>query len=472
MKLWQFQCTGIRVFVCPEAYPQMITQAKQSAHGASEEQPENLHSKSAMRAANLLRWIAVLGLGVATLCIYHPIYSASSRVNVSGFETFALAESIVNHHSFSDPFEALPTGPSAHMGPLFPAYLALIIRVFGEGSRAVGVLMWAASLTLALQLMMLPLLAKHLGLGFWTGILAGAAWLAAGIPPALSSEATLASLLVVAAAYLMGRCFARETSGKHLFIWAFVWAALLLLHPVTVVVLAFWLLLLHFRSRRSTRQKIALGLLPILLVAPWIGRNLLVFHKLFFIRDNLGLELAVSNNSCASFRFDVNVETDCFGLSHPNLNYEEALKVRQLGEIEYNRLRLQEALAWIRANPGAFCSLSTKRFKAFWLPPPSSNAASGVLSHAWILNCFTLLSIPGMFFMWRNSRVGAYVVGSWLVFFPLIYYFIQYMNRYRYPILWASFLAGSYFLVELVRGIMGKKETQCAPTTVSSSEAD
>jgi len=81
-------------------------------------------------AATVLRWIAVVGLGLATAYIYRPKYSTNSAINVRGYESFALAESIVEHHSFSDPFMAAPTGPSAHLGPLYPAYLALILTVF------------------------------------------------------------------------------------------------------------------------------------------------------------------------------------------------------------------------------------------------------------------------------------------------------------------------------------------------------
>jgi len=450
----------------------MISQAQQSAKAASEGQAENLHGKSTMRAANLLRWIAVLGLGAATLYIYHPIYSAGSRVNVSGFETFALAESIVNHHSFSDPFEALPTGPSAHMGPLFPAYLALIIRVFGHGSTAVGVILWAASLTLALQLMLLPLLAQHLGLGFWTGVLAALAWLATAIPPTFLSEAQLAGLLVVAAAFLMGTSFTSEMTASQLLMSGILWGALLLLQPVVILVLPFWLLLLHFQSHSSLRQKIALGILPILLVTPWIVRNFVVFHKPIFIRDNLGLELAVSNNDCASFSFEIN-EAICFSQVHPNKSYEEALKVRQLGEVEYNRVRLKEAIQWIKRNPMAFISLSLTRFEAFWFPPVSTRPGHGVILHPWVLHCLTLFGVAGLFLMWRNARVAAFVVGLWLVFFPLIYYFVQFFQRYRFPILWASLLPGCYFIVALAEGILGKQETQGArtPITVSKSEA-
>jgi hypothetical protein len=66
--------------------------------------------------------------------------------------------------------------------------------------------------------------------------------------------------------------------------------------------------------------------------------------------------------------------------------------------------------------------------------------------------------------MWRNARTAAYILGIWLVFYPLIYYFVQVLPRYRYPVLWASFLAGSYFVVEVVRGIIAKNVTSEAST--------
>jgi hypothetical protein len=61
-----------------------------------------------MLAAGLLRWIVIIILGAATVYVYHPTQRPSSGLNLQvargaaldfrGHETFALAESIVNHH--------------------------------------------------------------------------------------------------------------------------------------------------------------------------------------------------------------------------------------------------------------------------------------------------------------------------------------------------------------------------------------
>ncbi|HVO82435.1 MAG TPA: hypothetical protein VMT28_17025 [Terriglobales bacterium] len=424
-----------------------------------------------MSRTTLTKWIAVIALGVVTVWVYHPRYR-NHDINVRGFESSALARSIAEGRGFSDPFQTLPTGPSAHLAPLYPAYLALILTLFGNGPMAGDVLVWASLLTLAIQLMLFPTLAKHLGLGFWAGVVAAMAWIAAGIPPIFFGESTLVAVLVICAALLMKRSLSGEMPGKQLLLSGVVWGALLLLQPVVIVVLAVWLLLLCFRSQNLRRQAIALGALPLLIVAPWITRNFVVFHRPIFIRDNLGLELAVSNNPCASPLFAVNDHDGCFASMHPNENYDEALKVREMGEAEYNRARLGEAMAWIRANPLQFAELSGQRFEAFWVPTRAANNNNGTIWRPAVLHLFTLLSIPGLFLMWRSARPGAYVVLLWLGLFPPIYYFIQYMDRYRYPIFWATFLAGSYFIVELVRGIAGMREPRADTRDVDPLAAE
>src|ERR1700742_4935239 len=83
----------------------------------------------AMNARTLLKLIAVMLLGLLTIFVYHPRFKRHS-VRVAGFESAALAQSIADHGEFSNPFYSLNTGPSAHLAPLYPAYLALFIKVF------------------------------------------------------------------------------------------------------------------------------------------------------------------------------------------------------------------------------------------------------------------------------------------------------------------------------------------------------
>jgi hypothetical protein len=125
-----------------------------------------------------------------------------------------------------------------------------------------------------------------------------------------------------------------------------------------------------------------------------------------------------------------------------------------MGEVEYNRAQLAKAWEWIKTNPRQFARLSLGRFEAFWWTTQQANQ-NDTIWRPGMLVVFTMLSVPGLFLMWRNQRNAFWVTLPWLAIYPLIYYFIQFMNRYRYPILWATFLSGSYLLTEVATELMG-----------------
>ena len=189
----------------------------------------------------------------------------------------------------------------------------------------------------------------------------------------------------------------------------------------------------------------ALVLLPALIVSPWIVRNYLVFHKVIFIRDNLGLELAVSNNDCAAFSLRANLDSGCFQKFHPNGGVAEASKVLALGEARYNEVRLHEAALWIAGNPGRFLSLCAQRFQAFWVPHEGETVATlppGRKRERLCVYLMTFLSIIGLCLAARRDPASAAVCAIWLAVFPVVYYLVQYEDRYRYPIMWVTLLLG------------------------------
>ena len=110
----------------------------------------------------------------------------------------------------------------------------------------------------------------------------------------------------------------------------------------------------------------------------------------------------MSNSPCAAFSYAMDEMNGCFRNTHPNESYDEALRIRQLGEATYNHVRFQQGLGWIRNNPDRFLSLTTQRFVAFPLPNASGNPLQQPrLSRSeWITYLSTLLSVPGLMLMW------------------------------------------------------------------------
>ena len=100
----------------------------------------------------------------------------------------------------------------------------------------------------------------------------------------------------------------------------------------------------------------------------------------------------------------------------------------------------QEAWWWIRRNPVRFATLTLRRFTNVWIGPihrPLKDVL-GVLA-------LTLLAIAGLWRSWPKITIpqrAALVMP--LITFPLVYYFVAYMPRYRIPLDWVLYiLAGA-----------------------------
>src|SRR6266540_6689434 len=154
----------------------------------------------------LIPFILLLSLCTAVLALYPVHYKPGVRgMEQSGYETLAVAESLVQGTGFSNPFGLLPTGPTAHVSPTYPALLAVILSNTPDQSAALFAIEWSATLVVMLQLCLLPWLAHRMGLGFYAGVVAAALWLIARMPREDFWEQNYSGLLITLAAYFMYR---------------------------------------------------------------------------------------------------------------------------------------------------------------------------------------------------------------------------------------------------------------------------
>jgi len=367
---------------------------------------------------------------------------------------------------------ALPTGPTAHEAPLFPALLAGLYGIFGDRGTGVLAVEVLQALVLTVQTMMMPLLAISLGIGFDVGCIA-AFLLILGSGQEPYWEQNYVGLLLVVASLLAFRLLQaletpfqkNNTANQGRGIWhsrslmwpasalGVMWGTILLTSPSPGLVWLSWVVLIGWKARRSAQQVwVPIALIPLVMLVPWTWRNYRVFHGPVLIRSNLGIELDVSNNPCASYAMRENMISGCSHSRHPFQNPEEAEKVVQLGESKYNRAKLKHALSWIVANPRHFVHLTLQRFVYFWFPTDSGGSFYDALFgfnedkgpiQSWVVYPATLLSIPGLVLLWRRTRSAALVCGSILFFYPLVYYVVQFDYRYRLPILWVTFFLGA-----------------------------
>src|SRR5579871_129062 len=322
-----------------------------------------------MRTTLFLTLMVVLvALVVRLTALHKPLPPARA-----GTENERVAAAIAAGRGWSDAFDT-GTGPTAHTAPLYPLVLAGIYRLCGDYNTPLGqAVQRTLSRTLSiLVLLMLPVLARKLGLSVVAGWIA--AFVGAAFPTDLRVELTGRHESMPATLAFLGLiwCFAdlRQRGWKGG--WAKVRTGMLI--GVTALLCPNFLLLpvlfvlgeLAWRSGerlRILRCASLLAAISLLVVAPWLVRNYRVLGGFVPLRSNFGLELAVGNRPVADGH------TYAAGMEkiHPYNSADERASLTQQGELAYMRDKQQQALRWIKSHPSEFASLMLKRARLIWV---------------------------------------------------------------------------------------------------------
>jgi len=362
------------------------------------------------------------------------------------WETLAVAHSLATSGQFADPY-ALPTGATAHLAPIYPFLLSLIYRVFGMTLTA-GYITWLlAAASDSAVFALLPWLAGKLGVGRPAGLLGGLA--GAVVPQWPSFVEPLAAIVLGLLLIGFHRRWTVEDPPSTLgtFLFGIAWGVALHLHMTLLpVMLGCMTFELWWSSDRKKWPQSALLVLGVVLASvPWAVRNYVAFDEVVFIRSNFGLELRMGNHDGAAADIDVTAARTVE--RHPRTNEADALMVREFGELEYMRQAGREAIAWIRANPGAFLRLTASRFLHYWCGPLARPAVAALYTS------LTLLAVLGA---WRILPTLAVPNRAALLIplatYPLIYYIVSYMPRYRVPLDWMLLMLAGGWVVRRLSG--------------------
>lgn len=412
--------------------------------------------------------IAIFLLALLTRLTYVHLWR--TYLIFDGAEVERVAQTFAATGQLADPF-LIPTGPTAIVAPVYPFLLGCVYAVFGSGEGGHLAQSALAATATSLQLALLPSLAVALGWRQTSGIIAGI--LGAVLPLRLwietkgAWEAPFATLAFVLALLVTLRNWKRESFSLAVgFKQGVVWSLPLLTAPSLLTSLAGVLGLGFMTFRRGfgaayLRCSLALVFGVLLVLTPWIVRNYWQLGGFVPVRSNLGLELAIANHDFARPTIAENLSLGERHV-HPYVQTQEALKYRALGEIEYNRRRMKEALAWISSHPQRFGELTAWRIFYFWLPLTNSltkRAAAAAL---------TLLAFAGWFRLYREQRINALLFAAIWALYPLLYYFTQADPRYPYPIYWTFLLLTAW----MIDGLLAKRQTYDPTAKNSDHQSD
>jgi len=350
------------------------------------------------------------------------------------WEDAAIATALVERGEFADPY-MVPTGPTAHLPPLVPGILALFWGVFGMG-LAGGYAARLASITAFSALYgLVPWFGGRFGLRREAGVLGGILGSLIVVWGGNREEYAAIVLGLLAVAFLR-RWDSVSYSNRGSFLLGAACGVAYHLQPVLLPVVLGWMAFELWWSR-GPKKWLRSGVLVLGMFAacvPWGLRNYRVFDEVFFIRGNLGLELRMGNHEGATGDLEkVRLPPEAY--RHPRTNLDEARLVQELGEPEYMRRAKAEAIEWITSHPWEFLRLTASRTTQFWLGPfhrPVAALAVTTLTILALLGAW--YSLPGMS---PPSRAALLMP---LACYPLVYYVVVYMPRYKWTVNWVLFL--------------------------------
>jgi hypothetical protein len=398
-------------------------------------------------ALNLRVWMAIVfGMGLA---VRTSLILVSPRSANYGGEPYNIALSLAHHGTYADAFGS-GVGPTAHISPLLPIILAIIIRVAGAGTAGHLVNSTLAAIVAASAFALLPVLAIKCRLGMLPGVTAGLVGAAAPInywaQTAGFWDAPYTMLGLIGLCVLLSDYWIRQFFPLRVGVSLGVLSGVLCLMNATILpVLVGWCIfgmVLFGKNRRAFSRVLATVAVIILIsLSPWAFRNYRTLGKGIWTRSNFGLELQLSNRDSVTANLERNVRSPDF--PHPLTQPKEREKIRQMGEVAYQQAKEKEALLWIRNHPARFTQLMVLRIFFFWFPPMLrwwQSTAEALM---------TLLAIAGLLRLFKKNHPSAWLFLAVLAFYPAVYLFIQVSPRYRLPIEPILLLLGCFFCLDL-----------------------
>jgi 4-amino-4-deoxy-L-arabinose transferase-like glycosyltransferase len=381
-------------------------------------------------------WMVAIAFGIRVLCILlmHTYKVRTTEDNFGfGWEMGRIGASIASGHGFANPFQT-PTGLTAWEPPLTPYLMAAVFKMFGIYTRAAAfALLTINSVWSALTCIPIFLVARR---SFGEKAAIAAAWTWALFPYVIywdikwMWETSLSALLITTIFWIAASM--EDSEGvKPWLRFGLVWGVAALNSPSLLSFLPASGLYAWYRRGRAGKKSFAgvvfASIIFVAMITPWLIRNERVFGKPVFLRTNFGAELRMGNGPFADGTWQ--------SYLHPVHDVAEFDRYKQMGELAYVRARKDEAMSWIKANPGRFVIVSLRKFIYYWYGVPREMRPQWLepIKNS-LFAASSLLTLFGLFLALRQRRPQAWLFFWLLLLYPAIYYIVFPHARYRHPI--------------------------------------
>lgn len=353
------------------------------------------------------------------------------RIYPYALEVSSIAAHLARGKGFSSPFLS-DTGPTAWVAPIYPVLVATVFRFFGVYSTksALVILGLQCLMAAATGVAIFALGRRTLGgrIGIW------AAWIWTLSPiffrwPVSWIWDFAASALLLATALILTLDVAAKGERRIWLQLSGLWGCTALTNPALLSVLPFSLLygILAENCERPKRMKDAAlsMILFLIIISPWAVRNMIVFGHPIFLRSNFWFEFHLGNYHYSNGMGYVGL--------HPGANPRQLAKYAEMGEQAYIQWAKTEALHFVSQYPREFIDLTLHRTLWFWDGTPLLYQGQEWW-RPWKFWPLSVTSWLGMIFLLTRRPRGWLLYVACLLVYPLPYYFVYPIAKYRYAI--------------------------------------
>ena len=382
--------------------------------------------------------VAAIALRVIVLLLsMHYADVKKHHYHSQGLEALIIAHSLATGHGFSFPVPNYV--PTAWIAPAYVWILTLGVLLSPTSGQTVILAGQIFNIALSgLTCYFIFLLAEK-AFGRRWALWAAWCWviLPAGVllPIAYTWDQSLAAALLVVL-LITGYELRNSSRALHWAGYGLLWGFAALTNPTLCVLLPFfglWIWFSRFRCGLPSSQLVAsAAVVFILTLTPWTVRNYSQMGGFTFVKSNFGVEFWLGNNS--------DVVEIYSPLRHPFANSVEFDQLVSSGELKYSHSKEEEALSFIRTNPGTFLKLCSVRFLDNWTAYYDAKTDLFIqplgVRKTYICFCalFSLASFWGLIVALRDNPWESLPLAFCVVLFPIPYYITHTSQRYRHPI--------------------------------------
>jgi hypothetical protein len=445
------------------------------------EELETVGWRSALARHERAAFVLLLAAGLLARIVW---VSQDGRLGPLICETYNAAVCFARTGGICDTY--IPgQGPTATASPVLTAFIGLIYRAFGEGSRTSETLLTAYSLSvfsatlvafyLAFRRLRVPVEWRLAALALALLVPINFKWETISMR---LFEGGVAALLLALSLLLVLRLDARgPLRPRDYALPAGLVGFLALINPPAALGAygAFGVLTL---KRAPWRRWLGVALVMTLglavFVGPWGWRNERVFGRLILARSTFPLEHALGFHPGAVDAPDPGADFVARGrVIHPystDPNSPARAEFARLGEIAYMDKLRAETTAWERAHPLDAVRLAARHLAEFWLPPKWSWTLFGRT---------TPLVWPSLIFVWTTT-LAAFAAVLWrlvkaplgpglylacvLLIPSLTYALVQPVQRYRYLVVVLTYFLAADFAAQAAAYVAQRRRPrQAAP---------